>query len=783
MIKNILLTTFRNFRKNQIFVLINVLGLGLTLACCIVAFYNYKFEADFDSNHQKKDEIYKVELTQLTSDKQQAYSMSPVSLKPQIEGTLSGVENVVRYHENRQSIKYENTILNHFIAYADENFFDLFDFSMKSGDINSFKDKGNTIITEKFAETYFGDEDPIGKIVTVYNDQGIGKNYIVSGIFNELPRNNTFYFQIFVLYENYIDVTGTDEMDWQSWTAGTFLHIPDKSKVKDVEKLLEQYVPIQNDAHESFQVSSFYLISLDAASKSGRDIWSYWLNRGMHPAQVIAPSIMALLVLLLAAFNYTNTSIAISSKRLKEIGLRKVVGGVRKQIIFQFLFENILLCFLALIVSIALGNILLSGYSALWPGMNFSINFKEDLDFWMFLIGLLFFTALIAGAYPAFYISKFHPIPILKGASKFAGTNLFTKILLVFQFAIAITGIICSVIFTQNAKFQDELYLGYNTDQLLAIPIDTSRLETFKNQIKQNPLITKIGETEEQIGRGRYSRKLEYDNKQTEVFGYDIGDDYFNTMGLTLLEGREFEEKYANIDIEKSVIVNEKLVKQLDIKDPVGKRIKLADTVDLTIIGVVQDFYPFGVWVKIEPVILRRGIDHQMRNLAVQTNIENINKVDNYLRTEWESMFPNNTYEGYVQSERLNEAKDVNRSIIKIFIFLAIISLLISLTGLYTLISLIIIKKTQEIGIRKVLGSTIQKLVLLLNKDFFIIIFFAGILGSAMGYFLAEMLLGSIWEVFIQINFISIILPVLLIFIISTITISGKVYFAAAGTQ
>lgn len=779
MIKNILLTTLRNFRKNQFFVIINILGLGLTLACSIVAYYNYKFDADFDKVHVNSEEIYKVEITKESNGQFRPYGITPVELKDQIDGALSGVEKTLRFNSNGLAIKYDEKILDKRVGYADDGFFELFTFNILKGDIESYRDISNALVTEEFAEAYFGDEEALGKVITIYNDQGKGINYVISGLLENPPPNNSFFFDVLIHFDNYEKIVEDSQRDWNDFTAATFLHIPNASNVNTIEELLQPYVEVYNKSDQTFKIASYYLIAFEETSKSDRNVWNNFLRSGMHPAAVLAPTIMALLVLLLACFNYTNTSIAISSKRLKEIGIRKVVGGIRRQMIFQFLLENVVLCFLALIVAVIVGNYLLAGYSAMWGGMDLRINLKEDLDFWIFLIGMLVFTALFAGSYPAFYISKFHPIPILKGVSKFAGNNLFTRILLVFQFSIALTGIISAVIFTQNAYFQDSIYLGFKKDEVVAVPIDNALLDQFKNHISQNPMIKELGESEEHVGWGRYIRDIEYDNQKMEIAGQDIGDNYFETMGLIMLEGRGFEPQYANTDRDNSVIVNEMFVKAFNMENPIGKKIKLMDTVDLTIVGVMKDFYPNGFWQKIDPMIFRRGSEDKMRMIVTQTDVENIKELDDYLRAEWTKLFPNNLYEGFVQNRILADAKLINENATKMFVFLAILALIISLIGLYTLISLIVIKKTQEIGIRKVLGSSVQRLMILLNKDFAIIMIIASILGGFIGYSLSEMLLESIWEVYIKINAISLLVPIVFLFIISLSTISWRIYQAA----
>jgi len=696
MIKSFLLIIFRNFLKNKSFVIINVLGLGIGLACCIIAFYNNKFHNDFDNIHSKKENIYKISITREVNNLQQQYGITPLSLAPAIGNSISGLNQTVRITHSKMPVRFEDNIFNKRIAFADSNFFKVFDLSMLSGKGNTIKEERNVIISKEFAKICFGEKDPIGKIVKFYSDTGAERILMVSGIFNDLPENSSMQFDLLCHIDNHIEINKIEEHAWKNWIAATFLLIEDPSKVRSVEEQLGRFIPVQNDIRKDWQISSFYIESLKDIPTTGRDIWSNMLFAGLHPAALVAPTVMAILLLLLACLNFTNTALAISSRRLKEIGLRKVFGGIRSQTMLQFLGENIVLCFLALLVSLVMGYYLIDAYSDMWPYMTLKINLKGDLDFWLFLIGMLLLTGLVAGSYPAFYVSRFNPIKILKSDIKFSSGGLFSKILLVFQFILAISGIVSAVIFTQNAYFQNTLYLGYEKDRVIGIPVDdNSKLELFRNTIIQNPLIKKIGWSEEHIGWGNYSRTIKWGEEQEhEVDVFDVGKGYFETMGLELKAGRYFDQEFKESERGNAIIVNEKFVEDFGWDNPVGQKVKEKDTIDLTVVGVLKNFYPYGFWSKISPTMLKLGKREQMRMLVVQADEKDLEKVNIYMQEEWEKVIPNAVYPGFFQTEILAEAKDINNQIRKIFLFLAIVSVILSLVGLYTLVSLNIIKKT-----------------------------------------------------------------------------------------
>lgn len=783
MLRNFLVITFRNFLKNKTFVIVNVMGLGIALACCIIAWYNYSFNADFDNFHTQKEIIYKISITREVNDRQQAYGITPLSLAPAIGNSINGVDHIVRITYDMISVRFEDNIFSKRMVFADSNFFDVFDLTMIEGDENSIREKRNVIISKEFAGICFGNQKPMGKLVKVYADNGTERSFIVTGIFEDIPENSSMQMDLLCQMDNYVEMNEIEEHSWNEWIAATFLLIPDKTKVRTIEEQLGRFVTIQNDMKKDWLISSYYIERFKDIPNTGRDIWSNWLFEGLHPAALITPSVMAILLLLLACLNFTNTALAISSRRLKEIGLRKVFGGIRSQTMLQFLGENIILCFIALLVSLLIGYWLIDAYSDMWEYMTLKMNLSDGIGIWIFLVIMLLVTGIAAGAYPAFYVSRFNPIIVLKGNVKFSGGGLFSKILLVLQFVLAISGIVSAVIFTQNAYFQNSLYLGYEKDKVIAVPItDNSKLEIFKNSIAQIPQILSIGQSEEHIGWGSYKRTLKWgEEKEHEVRGFDIGKGYFETMGLELIAGRYFDQDFLESERGTAIIVNEKFLEDFnwDAETALGQRVKENDTIDLKIVGVIKNFYPYGFWAKIGPTMLKLGKKDQMRMLVVKANEKNLKELNESMQSHWEEVIPNLVYPGFFQTETLAEAKDINNQIRKIFLFLAIVAVILSLVGLYTLVSLKIIKKTKEIGIRKVLGAPIFHLIKLINRDFAIILMIASILGSAMGYYLSDMLMASIWSVYMEPTILSFIIPVVFLFIVAAVTLSGKVYRAA----
>ena len=294
------------------------------------------------------------------------------------------------------------------------------------------------LLSETMAHTLFGNENPLGKVISIYNDQGNEFTYTISAVFADFPENSSFRIDLLLHYDNFLRMWNAGDADWRLWTTALFVQITDKSLVPSILNSLKGYLPVQNKAREDFRINRFSLVPLKEVGSNSRNIWSSGLFPSLHPAALIAPPLMAFFILLIACFNFANTSVAIFSKRLKEIGLRKTFGGQRKQLATQFMFETIIICLLALFVGIAVASILVPAYSNLWAYMSIKLTFTSYEIFWIFLLLLLMLTGFVSGVYPALYVSSFSPVNVLKGEVLVRGTGKLSAILLTLQFSISV---------------------------------------------------------------------------------------------------------------------------------------------------------------------------------------------------------------------------------------------------------------------------------------------------------------------------------------------------------
>ncbi|UII30244.1 ABC transporter permease [Fulvivirga ulvae] len=781
MLKNYLKITLRSLWKSKTYVIINVLGLGIAMACCIVAYINYDYNASYDKQHVNAGNVYRVNFIRDFQGNRTRNGIAPMPLGESIRNNIAGVGRVIRYIPNDGNIRISDELFNTEIGYADEGLFDLFNFPLKTGSKDDLTDKSRIFISSELATKYFGEEEALGKQITQVLDSST-LEYIVAGVFEKMPANSSFQFDAITHFDNFFKAFDKyDENSWKIWNT-LLIEVQDKSKIPFIEKELQKYKANQNKAREDFQVSEFYLDPFEgmAIRAEREDVRNHWFRNSLPTAAVIAPAVMAFLVLLIAIFNFTNTAIAMSSRRLKEIGIRKVMGGRRNQLIGQFLAENLVLCFLAGMVAILLAEILVPAYNQMWEFLELDMNYLSNAGFFIFMFGLLLVTGLLAGSYPAFYISSFEPTSILKGTMKFGGTTFFTKSLLTLQYSISLIALISAVAFIQNARYQQELDLGFDQKGIIYTFINgENEYEVYKNSLAGNSDIKSVTGTKHHIMSTYINDPVRFEDMEREIDIMEVSEDYMDIMSMTLLEGRQFE-KDSETDRKESVIVNETMMAAYGWEDAIGKKVVWRDSVQLYVIGVFKDYYGNGLWDIVEPTMLRLNKPEEYTRILVKADAGNLVAVNEFMEAKWREIFPNRLYNGRYMDEEIKEAATVNNNILKLFIFLGIIATLLSASGLFTMVSLNIIKRMKEIGVRKVLGASVTNIAKNLNKQFLIILLIASVLGSAAGYYMVDSLMASIWAYYTGAGLITFLAGIVLISVVSALTVGFKIYNAAS---
>lgn len=781
MLKNYLLITWRSMMKNKFFIFVNIIGLAVAVACSIVAYFNWEFDATFNSHHRHAENVYRISSIREFNGESTLYGFAPLPLGNVIRQNIPDVDKVVRMSWSFSNFKIDENLFPSGLAYVDSEFFDVFTFEMLSGTSADLKDKSKIFLSDEMAQKLFGTVDALGKPLT----QVVGvtlKEYVVGGVFKKQPANSSFGESAYTNYENYFDNNRVDldENDWSDRNT-LFVLIPDPSRLESVRKQIQPYTENNNQVREDFQIREFLLDPFVGMAQrdTSNDTWTQ--TRMANPREaVISPLIMAVLVLLIACFNMTNTAIAISSRRLKEIGLRKVMGSMRSQLVVQFLGETAFICAIALVLGLFFGEVLLSGWNALWEDMKLSSHYMDNPGFLVFMAGVLVFTALVAGGYPAFYISHFEPVSILKGKLKFGGTNNFTRVLLGLQYAISLLAVIFAIAFYGNSLYQRDFDIGFNQKGVIVAYVESQgEFETYRNALLKNKDIASIAGSKHSIFSSRYNDPVKHASKQVEVDIIDVGDDYAKTMGLTIVQGRDFR-KDSQSDRNESVLITRRFADAFGWDEPIGKEVIWMDTVKLYVVGVIKDVYTAGLWRDMEPLMIRYTSPDQYSHVIVSGPAEKLTEINKFMEAEWKEIFPNRLYNGWYLNVPMAEAVTVNNNIVKMFAFMGIIAMILSVTGLFSLVSLNIIKKMKEIGVRKVLGASIANITRIINMEFMIILFISAIVGSIMSYFAVEALMSGIWNYYQPATIGTFVISVAAMFLISGLAIGFKVFAAAS---
>jgi putative ABC transport system permease protein len=780
MIKNYLLITVRSMMKNKLFIFINVFGLAIGIACCIVAYFNWEYDAKFDSNHINADKIYRVSSIREFDGTTTLFGSVPSPLGEIVRQNIPDAEKVARLNWSWSNFKVEDNLFPGGLAYADPEVFDVFTFDFINGNPAGLKDRLKVYISDQIALKLFNSTDVVGKQIT----QVMGtttKELEVGGVFRKPPANSCLHWDAYLNYENYYDEAKEEKPDDWKPRNTLFLMVSDPSRLSAISSQLQPYKENNNKVRDDFQIKEFVLDPLVGMGQrdSANNTWCQ-TKESSPPAAVVAPILMALLVLLIGCFNMTNTAIAISSRRLKEIGIRKVMGSLRSQLIVQFLGETFFICAIAFVLGLFLGEVLIGAWNALWEHMKLTSHYIDNPDFLIFIVSVLFITALLSGGYPAFYISHFEPVGILKGKLKFGGTNLFTRILLALQYSISLLAIIFAIAFYGNSIYQRDFDIGFNPNQVIIAYVENqNEFETYRNALLRNKDIQVIAGSQHSIFSAGYNDPIKFESKQLEVDIIEVGDHYLEALDLKLTAGRDFQ-KDSETDQKESIIVSEKLAKSFGWTDPIGKQVTWMDTAQFYVIGVVKDVYTNGLWRENDPLMIRYTSPEKYSHVIVNMPLDKVKDVNTFMETEWKKIFPNRLYNGRIINEEMVQANTVNNNIVKMFTFLGIVALLLSATGLFTLVSLNIIRKMKEIGVRKVLGASIGNITRIINTEFVVILLIASIVGSVLSYFAVDMLMASIWKYYQSTTIATLVFSVATMVIISAIAIGYKVFSAAS---
>lgn len=775
MFQNYLKIAFRHISRNKGYVFINVLGLGIALACCLIAFVNYQAGKNADSYHENYDNLFMVVangvgFTQPTADVSSA-------LVPLVAAELSGIEAGVRFDKRGVTVQYEEAVFGERLALADANFLEVFTFNILSGDANAMKDPSKILITQKQAKKYFGEKPALGKTLIINAGQPREKRFEVGAVIEDVLKQNSSVQFDFLTNISYLETGPRPDTlsNWYHRTEASFFLLKNPSEKAQITAQLAKYMDIRNQ-NNKWKRTNYLLEPMNGLFMKGNQINNNRLGKAVHPAFYWGPGLMALLILLTACLNFTNTTISFSNKRLKEMGVRKVMGSGRRQLMFQLLGESLVICLLAVVVAVILAEYLTPIYNAMWSTYNLelSLNYFQNTGLLAFIGGMIIITTFLGGAYPAFYISSFRPSHIFRGNTKFGGDNWLIRSLLGLQIVISLISIIGGVTFAQNAAFQNEYDLGYNIDGVINVQIRNGEEYTrFKNVISENPAIQGVTGEHNNLGFGNWNSNVGNPEDNRSAQNHLIGEDFLEVMGLNLVAGRTFD-KHLETDYKESVLVTQKMVKEWQWDNPIGQKIRHFSPNEKQVIGVVEDFHPSSFFKKPQAAVFHFMKPHQIRVMKINVGTTNIVEMNKYLKEKWTQNFSLAPYNSYYQDETLADVTLITNNAAILYLFLAIISVLLAATGLFSLVSLNVLKRAKEIAVRRVLGATAEDITYTINKHYFLVFAIGGIIGALLGGWFSDFLIDQLFEVTKGVSLMTTILSVLTICMIGGLTIGGK---------
>lgn len=799
MLKSYLKSALRNISRNKFYSFLNILGLAIGLAAFIFIFLYARNELLYDKHHEKAERIYRVESDFTISGKHDKFAIVPIPMGPALKLEFPEVEEFCRFNDLGNTLfKYEDKAFYETNFYfADSTVFDIFTHNVVMGDPNScLVEPYSMVLTESIAAKYFGDANPMGKIV----ETGNGRKYKVTAVMEDLPQNSHMRYEALLSASTLAALSGEDNFNSMEprrfWNIGvyTFLLIRENSSMQSIhdkfDGFYEKYMkPVGDAINASFDLMSTPLTQTHFSRHISSD-----LPKG-NMAYIYIFSAVAVFILLIAAINYMNMATARSVRRAREVGIRKVSGAYRKQLIGQFLSESVLLAVIGLIIALLLVYILLPDFNNL-SGKSMAFDIFTRPAIILTIIGVTLFIGLISGSYPAFYLSSFRPVTVLKGAGSNKGKKggLLRKVLVVLQFAIAIIMIIGTLVVSNQLSYLKSKDMGFTKDNMIVLELqDTSfrnRAQDLKKELLQNSNILSVTNSTGIPGDNRWIQvvRMEKDTAMIDdamiitVVDYD----YLDTYEIELSEGRNFSREMGT-DAEEAVIVNETTVKQYGWTDnPIGKKIHWGFQVDgsggriLKVIGVVKDYHFNSLHNKVEPIMMFMA-DFSKYYLTLRVNPGNMGNTIDYIEEKWHEFGAKRPFDFRMLEDTWGEMYEAEQKLGVIFTIATVLTIFIALLGLLGLSSFVAEQRTKEIGIRKVMGASLANVLGLLYREFVILILVAFVIAIPLAWWQLSNWLEQSFVYHISISAMTIVLAGLMALVISMITISYHTIKAGTG--
>ncbi len=750
MFRNYFKIAFRNLARNKIYSFINIAGLSIGLACAMLIILYVKDEVSYDRFHKNVNNIYRIVTQSVDKNGVKGHKDPNTGYLqgPRFAQNVPDIKYFVRVQSGNENIKLGTEVKDQDLLYVDSTFFDVFSFPLVSGNRQTcLKDPSSVVISEDAAKKQFGTTDAIGKIVML-KDDSVFVPHKVTAVAKKCPQNSSIKFEMLLpIRESKEDASNRE--NWFNFFLNTFVVFDPHTNIQAVElKMNKFYNQDSKDAITSLRAKfgdevdnwkSSYLLqpfldmhmSTELPAQNG-------LSDASNPMYSYILSGIALFVLLIACINFINLTVARSVKRAKEIGIRKVVGGDRRQLIIQFLGESFLLCIIAFALAIGIVELILPVFNNL-SNKSLALSYLFDVKLITGYILLFILTALLAGFYPALVLSGYNPVQTLYSRFNLGGKNYLQKSLVVLQFALASFLIIATFTIYKQFNFLTTEKLGYEDTDIVGVHKDFKTHDEawlFKNELLKDPNIISVAPR----NGGRWGTVAKLANDSTIQFDYETVDESFlPTLKIPLAQGRNFSPDFPS-DSANSILVNETFVKQAGWKNPIGQTVNFWYNNDkkYTVIGVVKDYHYSSLSEKIGPELFTMKRDNNYGQVFIKIKPNTAASSLKTIQKSFKQLFPLSPYSYVFLNEQNRKNYEAEAKWKQIMLFGAILTIFISCIGLFGLSVLSAEKRTKEIGIRKVLGASVNRVVTILSKDFLKLVFISLIIAIPAAWFAAN---------------------------------------------
>jgi len=761
MLKNYIKIAVRNLRKNPGYSFINIFGLALGMGICILILLYVQHELSYDKYHDNSDRIVRVSRAWFNQDGEISLHLGHAAppFGPLLEEDFQdNIQEMVRFLEVSPLLRYEeNAFVEDRFFFADPEVFSMFSWKLIKGDpANALKNPDGLVVTERMAKKYFGDEDPIGKAIEFQ----LGSNILplqVTGVAENIPGNSHFRFDFLASMEPVVQFYGGQEAFMQNYGSNnfaTYLLLPEGYNYKQ----LQEQIPAFIDRHLSTDDTHIRSDGKPVSASDGTMLFLQPLTDiHLHSnldSEIEANSrieyvyiygAIAFFILIIACINFMNLSTARSVKRAVEVGLRKVIGANRGSLIRQFIGESVVMALISLIFAILLVELMLPFVNG-FIGSNLELNLFQNFDHLSGLLGIVLFVGLVAGSYPAFFLSGFQPASVLKGSFK-AGKihERFRSVLVIMQFAISIALISCMIIVYSQLDFMRTKDLGFDKENVAVLPVSeqiTSNYEIIRERLLSHPGILNVS----LASRVPSGRLLDSQGTRAEVNGelqdinfriadIHISHDFLETFDISLVAGRNFDINLAS-DSTGAFILNETAVETIGWQSPL-------DAIDKQflyggrrgrVIGVVNDFNFESLHQSIAPIVFLIP-DDRINNVAIKIRDKSRQEVLDFLEEQWAGLRPGYPFTYFFVQDNFDEQYNSEEKLGILFGFFSLLAVIIAALGLFGLASFTVQQRIKEIGIRKVLGATVSQIVWLLSTRFTLLVTLAIAIATPVAWY------------------------------------------------